>query len=64
MSYIAAHPFIMIGTRVQYSPMYKTVMERTAYSNFYFGLEHILKLEGFKGLYRGFVPGLIHFSLV
>ena len=63
MSFITAYPLFMIGNRVQYSPMFKTALERTANSNTYFALKHILKTEGVKGLYRGFVPGLINFSL-
>ena len=69
LNYLFVHPFFLLSARVQYCPMYKTMQERAAYSNSYFALEHILKTEGVKGLYRGFVPGYmmqlaIHYSLI
>jgi hypothetical protein len=49
----------MIGTRVQYSQLYQTAAQRAAFSNTFSALSHILKTDGFLGLYYGAVPGLI-----
>lgn len=58
-SCILSHPFLMISLRVQYAPLYKTAIERTAYSNFFSAIKHIVKTERVLGLYRGFIPHYI-----
>ena len=40
--------------------MYKTSLERAAYSSTYTSIKHILKSEGVKGFYRGFVQAAIY----
>ena len=62
MGCLAAHPWYLVGMRIQYGrfhpPVQSGVLHREGYRNTLKGLLYIRENWGVRGFYRGFFPAL------
>ena len=57
-----AHPWYLVGMRIQYNRFSPAGVSRDAYQNTLKALLYIRETHGLKGFYRGFFPALFVYS--